>query len=77
MRMVYNVIERIMAVIPDEDPWIALKAELETIRRDTLYKAPEQMPEYFQAVANLLNTHIGEPDEPWKKEVADIFGDKK
>lgn len=77
MRMVYNVIEQMMAEIPDEGDYIDLKLELEKIRRDTLYKAPEQMPEYFQAVANLLNDYLGEPDTDWKKKVANIFADKE
>lgn len=85
MRMIYNVIDRILPLIPEDIPqpngvtygYVDLREKLKQVRENSLYKAPEQMPEYFQAVANLLNHHLGKPDTEWKQKIVNIFADKE
>lgn len=76
MRMVYNVIDQILAEIP-EGYDSNLVNDLKRVRDKTLYKAPEQMPEYFKTVSVMLAHYLGEPDTEWKKKIVRIFADKE
>lgn len=79
MRMIYNVIDQMLAEIPEtEKPnYTTMISALETCRQSTLYKAPEQMPEYFQFVSGVLETYLGDPaGVQWKEKIRDIFADK-
>lgn len=81
MRMIYNVIDQILEQIPEDIPgtqgvthgYAELRLRLEQLRNATLYKAPEQMPEYFQQVSNLLEYYLGEPKTDWQKKIQKIF----
>jgi hypothetical protein len=78
MRMIYVVIDRMIACIPLEEQqnYAALTYQLTQVRNETLYKAPEQMPPYFRQVSEILEEHLGAPDTEWKVKIANIFGDK-
>lgn len=77
--MIYNVIDQIITAIPKEecDNYPNMLEVLRKIQRDTEYRAPEQMPEYFRQVSYVLETYLGEPDTDWKREIVEIFADRK
>lgn len=78
MRMVYHVIEAILNAIPDSEKthYAVLVDRLTDIAHVAKYKSPEQMPEYFQQVSDLLNNYLGEPDTEWKRKVQRIFANE-
>lgn len=79
MRMIYNVIDQIIEAIPEEEKknYGRMLFELDNIRNASLYQAPEQMPDWFKRVANILNIHLGDPKgAAWKERIVDIFADR-
>lgn len=80
MRMIYNVINDMLAEVPaaEEVNYKELIELLQAIRKDWLYKAPEQMPNAFAYVSTVLTEYLGDPEGvQWKENIRDIFADKK
>lgn len=79
MRMIYNVIDQMIAEIPlEEHPeYSEMIRTLHNVHQAWLYKAPEQMPDAFAYVSGVLEEHLGDPaGVAWKERIRDIFADK-
>ena len=70
-------ISRIMNIIPwkelEEKQEKELQHDLEYLRNDCAYRAPEQFIDIINKLSNDLGRHLGEPDTEWKKEIDTIM----
>lgn len=79
-RLIEDVYNKIIIKIPDSE--IEMKAELKIFINSLWNKAPEVRtgPEVFIPFVNILSRYIDSNDlnlTGWKKEVVNIFNDKK
>lgn len=71
MRDIAEVIDQMLVVIPADKE--SLRARLDSVKKSAFFTAPELAGNNWHSVAGILEGEIGEPLEPWQKEVAAIF----
>ena len=76
MRNLPDVIDQILAAIPEDAEVGELRYRLEKRRDGFGFCAPELQPKEWATVADYLEYHIGVPVEPWQKHIQDIFADR-
>jgi len=77
MRILVNVLDQMIKRIPEGEP---LAQKLESVKTASLYRAPELQRGDWEVVSSILSGEFGVPADEldgWKKEVVDIFVDKK
>jgi hypothetical protein len=72
-RKLTDVIDLILAEIPLIGDWHGLKQKLKSIRSSSLYAAPEVQGDWWNCTARILNSEIGEEDQPWTVKIRQIF----
>lgn len=73
-RNIQKLVEAIKKEVPDMWHYrTKFNMALEDVLDSANYRAPEAYVVNFEQLAMVLSDHIGEPDEPWKKRIADIF----
>jgi len=76
-RNIYKLVEAIKHEVPS---WWKSRdgffKALDNVLDSAAYRAPEAYIVNFEQLARVLYDHLGEPDEAWKKKIADIFADK-
>lgn len=71
-RNIIDIIDRILAEIPEGfDAKNTLTTDLIKIRKDALYRAPEQQSQDWNRLSEMLNFYLPRPI--WKQNIADIF----
>ena len=74
MRNVSEVVEKIIREIPDKwENRRYIVGRLRSVSNSSKYTAPEDMQRYWNEVAGILETNLGDPDEEWKRRIASIF----
>lgn len=74
-RQITDVITQILKVIPEDEK--DLRADLNWLSYDSMYKAPEQELGQWIFLAQMLTDHIGAPKKGhWSGQVSDIVLNK-
>lgn len=76
MRNLGNVIEQVLAVIPDDfQEKKKIIEHTDSLMKGVRYTAPEQMPNVWGAFGNILGAYLGEPQGPedWRLKVQAIM----
>lgn len=75
MRHLPNVIDKMIKIIPDSKSVIGA---LKSIKKSSMYGAPEMQVDFWNQTAHALNNYLGVTmDTDWKQKVGDIFADKE
>lgn len=76
-RNINTLIKAIRNEVPDMWNYkTSFDMALDNVIDSSHYRAPEAYVVNFDQLANVLYDYIGEPDEDWKKKIADIFNGK-
>ena len=75
MRHISAVAQQLLDVIPEEKT--DLRSQIESIKNDTAYKAPEQHHPYWNVLASILNKNCNPGNSEWELELSLIFAGEK
>lgn len=73
-RNIGEVIDKMVREIPES--WESRRlvvGRLRSVANSARYTAPEDMQRNWNEVAGILETHLGDPDEEWKRRIASIL----
>ncbi|HWA29043.1 MAG TPA: hypothetical protein VG734_25560 [Lacunisphaera sp.] len=70
-RNLSKVLTDVLAVVPAERE--VLRFELEHVRENLPYAAPEMLGMCWRTVARVLSVHVPNPTTPWERKMAEIF----